>query len=393
MTDSSSINDRETSNTTEQTSKQERPFWHHRHVNVRIKKGRPWLYSKDGTRFQPDQDYLDKSLLLVSADDEYLPLVIGVLSLVLATLVAVLDATYGATCARDSISHYFYAPIAGSAFIIILGFIAAFMFAYRGQSVWDGRITTFGALGAIGTAAFPTTGLGCLDGQLFDVKLIQNTAIVFADGNLHAVKMPENTSIGGRIVGMFTETVRIFDNANAAAENDIAQSTTYTIANTLSQKAHQTSAIVLIGSLILLSVRHMCRHSWLIFNARADKYIKRKVSAWETAFTFIAVVFMLIGAVMASGLFPAFGVFASGIIAEFGVIGYSLSGKNFSEEIRPVFHGELLALVAFGFAWAIQWISYKWFVKGKAVKKVADAIQERRRLVDEMEDQPESQRL
>ncbi|MDX8347543.1 hypothetical protein SLH49_06040 [Cognatiyoonia sp. IB215446] len=354
-----------------------RPFWEDRHVDVSARRNWLFLYSTEATRCQPDQDYLDKGMLLVGTKDDALPLVIGGLSLTLATLVATLDATYGATCPRDSISHYFYAPIAGSAFIIILGFIAAFMFAYRGQSRWDGWITTIGAFGAIGTAAFPTTGLGCPDGQLFDLKLIQNSAVILESGRYYAAQMPEIDTLGSQIVGRFTEAITIFDTEQATAANDVTQITTYTIANKTSQSVHQISAAVLIGSLIVLSIRHLLRCNWVVYNARSDTYLIRKVQWGETFATGIAVFFMIIGGVMAAGLFPAIAETASLIVARLGVIGYWLSGADYSAVPRPVFHGELVALVAFGAAWITQWIFYFRFTRKFAGAQVNDAIAER----------------
>lgn len=354
-----------------------RPFWDHRHVDVSARRNWLFMYSTDATRCQPDQDYLDRGMLLIGTKDDALPLVIGGLSLTLATLVATLDATYGATCPRDSISHYFYAPIAGSAFIIILGFIAAFMFAYRGQSRWDGWITTIGAFGAIGTAAFPTTGLGCPDGLLFDLKLIQNNAVILESGRYYATQMPEINTLGSQIVARFTEAITVFDTEQAAAANDLSQMTTYTIANKTSQSVHQIAAAVLIGSLIVLSIRHLLRCNWVVYNARSDTYLIRKVKWGETFATGTAVFFMVIGGVMAAGLFPAFAETVSLIIARLGVIGYWLSGVDYSAVPRPVFHGELVALVAFGAAWITQWTFYFRFSRKFAKAQVDNAIAER----------------
>lgn len=353
-----------------------RPFWQDRHVDVIDSGHRIWPALQKAGRFQPDQNYLDRGMLLVGTKDELLPLVIGVLSLTLATLVATLDATYGATCPRDSISHYFYAPIAGSAFIIILGFIAAFMFAYRGQSALDGWITTLGAIGAIGTAAFPTTGLGCPAPELFDVKLIQNIAVVYDNDSMrfYATELPDIDTVGSQLVSLFTQPVVIFDTQQAAVANDLSQMTTYTIANTRSQLWHKISAVILIGSLIALSIRHMFRRNWAVYNVRADKYLRREVCKEETFITFIAVTLMIVGAVMAADIFPEFGKSASLFVAKLGVIGYWLSGADFSAVPRAVFHGELVALVAFGVAWITQWFFYFRFARKFAKGQVDEAI-------------------
>lgn len=72
------------------------------------------------------------------------------------------------TCARDSISHYFYAPFVGSVFVASLTMIGVFLIAYRGDSfAWEsGAANVAGAL-AFGVAVFPTSGHGCASAGAF----------------------------------------------------------------------------------------------------------------------------------------------------------------------------------------------------------------------------------
>lgn len=182
-----------------ETTTDQRRQNHHR---VDLKKG----------RCQPHQFYLDKVMRTTKTKDELLPFIVGVLSILLAFLVSALDAAYGVNAARSSISHYYYAPIAGSAFVIILAFIAAFMLAYRGQSPVDGWITTVGSAGALMTAIFPTAGLGIKGDQAIDHRFFEQVALRNdGDGNL----VGETLVAGGNlfqnwlqsIASMFSEEI------------------------------------------------------------------------------------------------------------------------------------------------------------------------------------------
>lgn len=72
------------------------------------------------------------------------------------------------TCFRDSISHFYYAPFWGSAFIGALFFIGTYLLVYRGEDGEgaEARLSTFAGLAAFGVALFPTNGHGC-DGSSF----------------------------------------------------------------------------------------------------------------------------------------------------------------------------------------------------------------------------------
>ena len=55
-----------------------------------------------------------------------LPVVLGLSALVLGT--------------RDSLSHYYYAPLVGDIFVVALGLIGTFLIAYRGESPTESRL-------------------------------------------------------------------------------------------------------------------------------------------------------------------------------------------------------------------------------------------------------------
>lgn len=67
-------------------------------------------------------------------------------------------------CRMSSISHYYYIPFWGSFFVGCMGFIAVFLFCYRGHTKWDNVISSIGAVGAMCVAIFPTFGPGCSTG-------------------------------------------------------------------------------------------------------------------------------------------------------------------------------------------------------------------------------------
>ena len=335
--------------------------------------------------FEPNQFYLDQVMRTSSTKDELLPFVVGSLSILLAFLVSALDAAYGVNAARSSISHYFYAPIAGSAFAIILSFIAAFMFAYRGQSAVDGWLTTLGSIGALLTAIFPTAGLGIKGGQTIDHRFVEDAALR-SDQN---GKLIGEALVGGGnaiqrwlqdFFGLFMEEIEVQTLKMVEVNGEMIEATvrtTYLVGNTLSQGIHQTGAITVIASLIALSIVHWQRTTWVVYNIDADLYIKRDVQRSERIWTWIWIIVMLIGAWMASQLvFVSAAHTVSGWLSNIQVAALLL-GDDFSSIQRPVFHGELLALVAFGAAWLLQWKRYRAFKKNDAQKQIDEIIARR----------------
>jgi len=347
--------------------------------------------------FEPNQFYLDKVMQTSSTKDELLPFVVGILSILLAFLVSALDAAYGVNAARSSISHYFYAPIAGTAFAIILSFIAAFMFAYRGQSAVDGWLTTLGSLGALITAIFPTAGLGIKGGQALDHRFVEETALRTDDaGNLIGEALVSGGNAFQRglqnVFGMFSEEINVRTTQLIEVNGEMVEAavmTTYVVGNSLSQSIHQTGAITVIGSLILLSIVHWLRTNWVVYNIDADAYIKRDVQRSERVWTWIWIIVMLIGAWMASSLFWVDAAKTlSGWLSNIQVAAFLL-GDDFARIERPVFHGELLALVAFGAAWLLQSRKYRQFKIYMAEQQIDEVVERRKRSADKAQNKAE----
>ncbi len=67
----------------------------------------------------------------------------------------------GNDCSYNSISHYYYAFIAGDIFVGSLFVIAAIVIFYKGKSRAERWFTTLAGIFAIGVAIFPTDGSGC----------------------------------------------------------------------------------------------------------------------------------------------------------------------------------------------------------------------------------------
>ncbi|MEM8774447.1 MAG: hypothetical protein AAGF53_05400 [Pseudomonadota bacterium] len=89
-----------------------------------------------------------------------LAILVGVVAFFLP-IVLFTGAQLAGTCMRDSISHFYYAPFLGAAFVGMLFFIGGFLVAYTGDhwlEIWGSNIA---AAGAFGVALFPTTGTGC----------------------------------------------------------------------------------------------------------------------------------------------------------------------------------------------------------------------------------------
>ena len=299
-------------------------------------------------------------MLPLRTKDELLPLIVGILSLILAFLVAALDAAYGVNAPRSSISHYFYAPIAGTSFVVILAFIAAFMFAYRGQSWIDGWLTTFGAICALLVAIFPTANLGVGVGEEFDYRLIADRAAVISGEEVLATNNPSRDGFLSAYFAQYVtrETIVSEESVTVNGQEVIVKTERVVlVGNERSQLIHQLGAVGVIGSLILLSIVHVFRKSWVVYNVQKDQFLARTVGRKERVFTSICIIFMLIGAWLASG-FWVDGANTVSIWVSYVSLSDVVFGNEFSGIPRPVYHGERFALFFFGCAWLIQSINY-----------------------------------
>lgn len=96
----------------------------------------------------------------VPLDQRRIALYVGLIAFALTWLLYA-SSFFGDFCRMSSISHYYYIPFWGSFFVGCMGFIAVFLFCYRGHTGWDNAMSTAGAVGALGVAIFPTFGPGC----------------------------------------------------------------------------------------------------------------------------------------------------------------------------------------------------------------------------------------
>ncbi|MEM1232956.1 MAG: hypothetical protein AAGH70_02405 [Pseudomonadota bacterium] len=317
-----------------------------------------WTWSR---LYEADEAYLAKTGTSDRTKDEYLPFLVGVLSLFLALFVAVLDEFDNVACARDSISHYYYAPFAGPYFVITLAFVSAFMFAYRGQNKWDGGITTAGSLAAILVAAFPTAGMGCGFGQSFDHRLTPLLNGKEVNGSFVA-------DAPGDVRNILFEPITIGDQS-------------YLIGNALSQGIHFVGAGVLIVSLIALSIIHLLRKKWIGTYSDKGGQQFRVVGPGERVFTGICVAFMLVGGALVlaqnSEIAQSFSLWMDEKLVS---VRHGIFGMDNIAVPRPVYHGEWLALVGFGLAWLVQQFNYsRWLDRLPVFRTPDPAMEDERR--------------
>ena len=117
-----------------------------------------------------DEKHLSVTAAQAKLRERILAFVIGFLAVGLAPAVFFIDRGFGEACFRDSISHYFYEPRAGIFFVMVLTFVGAFLFRYRGERWYDNWIASAGAAAAMMVAFFPTAEIGCSEGQVLDVR-------------------------------------------------------------------------------------------------------------------------------------------------------------------------------------------------------------------------------
>ncbi|MEM8576320.1 MAG: hypothetical protein AAGF60_00565 [Pseudomonadota bacterium] len=120
------------------------------------------LFQMHSNRYQQDPKTFDG---YAGIDQRALARVVGAVAVGLPLVLicaAYLPSARG-SCFRDSLSHFYYAPMWGTVFTGALAFIGAYLIVYRGedQRQAEKRLTTYAGLGAFGVALFPTSGAGC----------------------------------------------------------------------------------------------------------------------------------------------------------------------------------------------------------------------------------------
>ena len=115
------------------------------------------IFNLSESRFQPQSGYGYENAK-ASVDQRFLAAVVGIVAMGLP-IVIILGSLVGHLW-RDSISHYYYAPVLGEVFVGALVFIGTFLFAYRGEHPAESMISSTAAPFAFGVALLPTTGGG-----------------------------------------------------------------------------------------------------------------------------------------------------------------------------------------------------------------------------------------
>ncbi|MDX8350625.1 hypothetical protein SLH49_21760 [Cognatiyoonia sp. IB215446] len=274
---------------------------------------------------RPDEDYLKKPLRGQATKADIVPLVVGVLSIILASFVGHFDMLDGSACPRESVSHYFYAPVAGTFFVGVLCFVGAFMIAYRGQCFADGVIATIGGLGALLTAFAPTRGLGCKLDDGGDFRLI-----ALEGSNLSP--------------GWFAEKVTLHGQE-------------FLIGNALSQYLHWGGALAIIGSLAVLCIVHWARDSYKAYDTETRSFVARPVKLVEKRINAIGLSAIAYGLTLIIWEDAWWGQSNGSFWAQF-FAWFPWNNSAYATSIRPVYHGELIAFVAFGFVWLTQFFCY-----------------------------------
>lgn len=96
-------------------------------------------------------------------DQDLLAFLVGLVAVMLPTIMIVAYWLPFGTCFRDTLSHFYYAPLMGSFFVGMLVFVGAYLIVYVGEDD-DGRenkLATIAGIFALGVALFPASNDGC----------------------------------------------------------------------------------------------------------------------------------------------------------------------------------------------------------------------------------------
>ena len=245
--------------------------------------------------------------------ERFLALFIGILAIGLAFGVQIIDAQYDAFCARDSISHYFYEPRAGTFFVMALTVVAAFLYSYRGEKPLDNYVAGGGAIAALLIAFFPTDGVGCDPAESGSGFIDLRPAIV--------VSVPSDPAPDGQ--EQFFDLTPRPDDA-APAEGTVRAE----FANERSQTIHGRAAVALFIVFLYFSIYAFTRT-----NAPVD--LIPGTDKWTVMKRVRNLAYWACSAVM----------LGAGLIF-LGWFPYDIP--------RPIFWAEAIFLAAFGVSWLIK---------------------------------------
>ena len=87
------------------------------------------------TGYQPEPATPDGSM------QSRLALGVGLIALFMPVILALGAVMRPGICFRDSLSHFYYDPFLGTVFVGMLVFIGGFLFAYKGETLFENLLT------------------------------------------------------------------------------------------------------------------------------------------------------------------------------------------------------------------------------------------------------------
>lgn len=113
-----------------------------------------------------------------------LAIMVGLVAFGLPVVLA-FGATWGDSCFRNSLSHFYYAQFLGPVFVGMLFFIGGFLIAYVGDLFWRETVgSAVAGVMACAIALFPTAGSGCDEAVFLSRVFVEVTALSGQDGPL-----------------------------------------------------------------------------------------------------------------------------------------------------------------------------------------------------------------
>jgi len=142
--------------------------------------------------FEPQDGWALETLTQFKRQRQIQALWIGILAFLLPIFLYYGNRT--SECFRDSISHSYYIPFWGDAFVATTCSVGLFLMFYRGQSFPERALAIFGGVCAMVVALNPTNGSGCDD-------VIAQSRIFFESGGdtIVSTAFPPPSDITGKV--------------------------------------------------------------------------------------------------------------------------------------------------------------------------------------------------
>ena len=135
-----------------------------------------------------DPDHVARNVREGLISQKILATVVGCVALFLPHVLYAVDIWNEKSCPQDSLSHYYFVPGSGDVFVVALAIVGVVLFAYRGENRVDAFVASIAGLAACLVALFPTSGLGCDEALLKEVRQVLVRA---DDGTLVPHDLPE----------------------------------------------------------------------------------------------------------------------------------------------------------------------------------------------------------